>query len=102
MTAVLISSVFDFKASTLAKVTYDGTCIESDPANIKKKTYVNAGSIVEILEKGKQQKIGKWNDYWYRVSYYYCEVNGYINDEHDCTGWIYGAFLKNLYPEERN
>lgn len=97
-----ISSVFDFKASTLAKVTYDGTCIESDPANIKKKTYVNAGSIVEILEKGKQQKIGKWNDYWYRVSYYYCEVNGYINDEHDCTGWIYGAFLKNLYPEERN
>ncbi len=91
-----IASVFSFESNKVAKVTHDGTCIESDPETIKKETYINAGSIVTILEKGPQQKIGEWNDFWYRVDFSYCEINDFIYDNCDYTGWIYGAFLQNL------
>lgn len=91
-----INSVYDFDSNNVAIVTHDGTCIESNPEIIRKEAYINAGSIVTILEKGVQQKIGEWNDYWYRVDYSYCEVNDYPYDNCDYTGWIYGAFLKKM------
>lgn len=80
--------------ANIARVCYDGVCLFSEPAVGKKEEYLNAGQIVSVLEKGVKQKIGDYEDYWYRVAVYNCVIENYDMEREQSSYWIYGAFLE--------
>lgn len=78
----------------IARVCYDGVCLFSEPSVGKKEEYLNAGQFVSVLEKGEKQKIGDYEDYWYRVDVYNCVIENYDMEQWQSSYWIYGAFLE--------
>ena len=47
-----------------------------------------------MLEKGEKQKIGDYEDYWYKVAVYNCVIENYDAENWQSSYWIYGAFLE--------
>ena len=78
----------------IARVCYDGVCLFSEPTVSEKEEYLNAGQFVAVLEKGEKQKIGDYEDYWYRVAVYNCVIENYDIEQWQSSYWIYGAFLE--------
>ena len=89
-----ISSFYN-ENSKLARICYDGVCIFNSPKVSEKNQYspyLNAGQIVSIIETGKKEKIGNFEDYWYKVETYNCEIENYF-ETGKTAYWVYGAFL---------
>ena len=78
----------------IARVCYDGVCLFSEPTVSEKEEYLNAGQFVAVLEKGEKQKIGDYEDYWYRVAVYNCVIENYDMEQWQSSYWIYGAFIE--------
>ena len=79
-----------------ARICYDGVCLFKSPKVSEKNQYTpyaNAGQIVTILYKGEKEKIGDFEDYWYKVSVANCEITNYDIQTGNTIYWIYGAFL---------
>ena len=88
-------SPFYNENSKLARICYDGVCLFNSPKVSEKNqysSYLNAGQIVSIIETGKKEKIGNFEDYWYKVETYNCEIENYF-ETGKTVYWVYGAFL---------
>ncbi len=85
-------------SETNEEVVKTAIMIEGDKVNFREKpdlkssliNQLNTSDKVMMLEKGKQQKIGNLNDFWYKIEY------------KGKTGWVYGAFtsLRLKAPEK--
>ena len=91
----IISRNYDFRNSKIARIAYDGVCLCKSPSDIDKKYYLNAGQIVTVFEKGSKEKIGPYEDYWYKIDYSTCYINNFY-EESPPGLYVYGAFLEIL------
>ena len=90
-----ISRNYDFKDSKIARIAYDGVRLCDSPSGIDKKYYLDAGQIVTVFEKGPKEKIGSYDDYWYKIDYSTCCINNFYEDAPPGL-YVYGAFLEIL------